>query len=265
MLLSPFNAASATFALNFALWFLLGLFISAPSGIVSSLSTYASVLIFETGSIPSEPSASRSVRPPHALPRKNRQRKMRSIEMGSHRVAAPVEIRELTRGELSRVGEIDRTERIDALYEQRGTDLVERRGNWDSPAWDAAGLGEHSVHAQRRTLLHYADAGGVSRGAFSSGRLIGIGVVVPHIRPAIAQLAYLHVSRSARSTGVGSRLCTDLESIAVRAGDTGIVVSATPSGNTVRFYLGRGYRPMAQPLPELVALEPEDIHMAKVL
>ena len=48
-------------------------------------------------------------------------------------------------------------------------------------------------------------------------------------------------------------------------GDTGIVVTATPSGNTVRFYLGRGYRPMAQPLPELLELEPEDIHVSKLL
>jgi hypothetical protein len=33
----------------------------------------------------------------------------------------------------------------------------------------------------------------------------------------------------------------------------------------VRFYLGRGYEPMAQPLPELFELEPEDIHMSKPL
>ena len=39
-------------------------------------------------------------------------------------------------------------------------------------------------------------------------------------------------------------------------GDTEIVVSATPSENTVRFYMGRGYQPMAQPLPELLELEP---------
>lgn len=146
---------------------------------------------------------------------------MRSVQSGSHRVAAPVEIRELTRSELARVGEIDRSERIDVLFEQRGTELVMGRGNLDAPAWDPQGLGEHS--------------------------------------------AYLHVSRSFRSTGIGSRLCADLESIARRAGDTCIVVTATPSENTVRFYLGRGYRPMAQPLAELFALEPEDIHMARKL
>lgn len=73
------------------------------------------------------------------------------------------------------------------------------------------------------------------------------------------------VSQEVRSSGIGNRLCADLELIARRAGDTEIVVTATPSGNTVRFYLGRGYQPMAQPLPELLKLEPEDIHMGKVI
>jgi len=88
---------------------------------------------------------------------------------------------------------------------------------------------------------------------------------VPHIRPAIAQLAFLHVSQDFRAAGVGSRLSADLDLVARRAGDIEIVVSATPSENTVRFYLGRGYRPMARPLPELLELEPDDVHMGKVI
>jgi hypothetical protein len=53
--------------------------------------------------------------------------------------------------------------------------------------------------------------------------------------------------------------------VARRAGDREIVVSATPSKNTMRFYCGRGYRPMPRPLPELLDLEPEDVHMRKVI
>jgi len=177
----------------------------------------------------------------------------------------PVAIRELARDELSRVGEIDRTEKIDLIFEQRGTELVARPGDRSAPAWDADGRGEHSVEAQRQALAHYADEGGIARGCFSEARLIGIGMIVPHIRPGIAQLAYLHVTHDFRAAGVGSRLCADLEQLALHAGDTEIVVSATPSENTVRFYLARGYRPMAQPLPELLELEPDDIHMGKVL
>jgi len=180
-------------------------------------------------------------------------------------VDAPVEIRDLTRSEMSRVGKIDRTERIDVLFEQHGTELVARRVSWNAPAWDPDGHGEYSVDAKHQALVHYADAGGIARGAFSGRRLVGIGVVVPHIRPAIAQLAFLHVSQDFRAAGLGSRLTADLELVARHAGDTEIVVSATPSENTVRFYLGRGYRPMAHPLPELLELEPEDVHMGKVI
>jgi GNAT superfamily N-acetyltransferase len=180
-------------------------------------------------------------------------------------VQVPVEIRDLACSEFSRVGEIDRTERIEVLFEQHGTELVARRGSWTASPWDPDGHGEHTVEAQRQALMHYAAAGGIARGAFSDGRLVGIGVLVPYIRPAIAQLAFLYVSHEFRGAGVGGQLAAELELVARRAGDREIVVSATPSENTVRFYWGRGYRPMARPVPELLELEPEDVHMRKVI
>jgi GNAT superfamily N-acetyltransferase len=180
-------------------------------------------------------------------------------------VESDVEFRRLGRIEVVRVVEIDRTERIDVLYDQHGTELVARRGEWSATAWDSDGHGEHSVEAQVHALKHYLDTGGIALGAFASERLVGIGVVVPQLRPGIAQLAFLHVSAPFRATGVGSSLCEYLEQVARTAGDSALVVSATPSENTVRFYLGRGFRPMAEPLAELFELEPEDVHMHKAL
>ena len=83
-----------------------------------------------------------------------------------------VEIRDLERTELPRVGEIDRTERIDVLFEQRGTELVSRRATWNAPPWDPDGRGEHSVHAQHQSLVHYFDAGGIVRGACRCARIV---------------------------------------------------------------------------------------------
>jgi ribosomal protein S18 acetylase RimI-like enzyme len=177
----------------------------------------------------------------------------------------PIEIRELALDELALIGEIDRTEHIEVLFEQRGIELVARHGDWSAPPWLTDSDGEHSVAAQRRAILHYVDAGGIARGAFAGERLVGIAVVVPHIRPGIAQLAYLHVSNGSRAAGVGRALCDELDRIAREAGDTTMVVSATPSENTVRFYMFRGFRPMPQPLPELFEQEPEDVHMQKPL
>jgi GNAT superfamily N-acetyltransferase len=135
----------------------------------------------------------------------------------------------LGRTELWRVAEIDRRERINVLYDQHGTQLVARHGNWSASAWDPDGHGEHSVEAKVHELQHYVDNGGVALGAFANGRLVGIGVVVPHLRPGIAQLAFLHVSAPWRGTGIGSRLSEQLEQIALAAGDYDMVVSATPS------------------------------------
>jgi GNAT superfamily N-acetyltransferase len=171
----------------------------------------------------------------------------------------------LGRAELSRVVEIDRRERIDVLYAQHGTHLVPRHGNWSASAWDPDGHGEHSVEAQVHALQYHVDKGGIALGAFANGRLVGIGVVVPHLRPGIAQLAWLHVTAPLRATGIGGRLSEQLEHIARIAGDSDMVVSATASENTVRFYLGRGFQPMAEPLAELFELEPEDVHMRRVL
>lgn len=179
--------------------------------------------------------------------------------------ASGFELRRLRHDELARVGEIDRTERIDALYVQRGTHLERVEGRFDARPWAADGRGEHSVANQHEGLRRLAARGATALGAFDGGRLVGIGVVLPHLRPGVAQLAFLHVGAGYRDRGVGSRLVDELVRIARDAGDERIVVSATPSEHTVRFYQRRGFRAMAEPLPELLALEPEDVHLDKGL
>jgi GNAT superfamily N-acetyltransferase len=173
--------------------------------------------------------------------------------------------RRLVTADLARIGEIDRTERIEAIYVQQGTDLEERVGDRSAPAWFSDGEGEHSVAHQRAECERHMAAGAIGLAAFADGRLVGIGLVTPHLRRGIAQLAFLYVSNEYRARGVGGRVSDELERLAREQGDTTIVVSATPSLNTVRFYLGRGFEPMSEPLPELYELEPEDVHMQKRL
>ena len=173
--------------------------------------------------------------------------------------------RRLVAADLARIGEIDRTERIETIYVQRGSRLEEQAGDWSSPPWSSGGVGEHSVAHQRAECEGHLAAGALALGAFDGERLVGIGLVTPHVRHDIAQLAFLHVSDGYRGQGVGSRLTEEMERLAREAGDAAMVVSATPSVNTVRFYFDRGFEPMAEPLPELYELEPEDVHMQKRL
>lgn len=176
-----------------------------------------------------------------------------------------MEIRRLKPEEIDRVGEIDRSEQIDAIYVQDGVRLDPRAGDWSAPGWDPVGVGEHSVAGQRRWLRGIMERGGVAVGAFDGDRLVGVGVVLPSLGERVAQLAYLHVTREQRARGIGGRLAYELERVARGAGDASVVVSATPSVNTVDFYRRRGYEPMAEPLPELYELEPDDVHMLKRL
>jgi len=185
--------------------------------------------------------------------------------MSTDPVPRTIDYRRLGPDELALVRQIDRTERIDALYTQRGTRLELRSGDFSASPWRLDRAGEHSVASQVAAVQEYVESGGVALGAFDSDRLVGIAIVKSHVRPGIAQLAYLHVSNGYRAEGIGGRLCDQLEVIAREAGDTSMVVSATPSLNTVRFYERHGFRPMAEPLPELLELEPEDVHMVKSL
>ena len=178
---------------------------------------------------------------------------------------AEVLCRRLDISELPRIAEIDRTETIDAVYVQRGFRLQLVPGDRSAPAWDPEGTGEHSIATQREAVLGLIAAGAVALGAFAGDRLVGIGVVLAHLRPGVAQLAYLHVSDGFRGRGIGARLSDELEGLAREAGDTAMVVSATPSYNTVGFYRRRGYEPMADPFPELYEREREDVHMSKLL
>lgn len=99
--------------------------------------------------------------------------------------------RRLTAADLARVAEIDRTERIDTLYVQHSASLQELvGGDWSAPAWSSDGEGQHSVAHQIAECERHLAAGAIALGAFADGQLVGIGLVTPHIRPGIAQLAF---------------------------------------------------------------------------
>ena len=174
-----------------------------------------------------------------------------------------MEYRTLGRTELSLIAEIDRSEHINVLYEQHGTQLVARHGTWSASAWDPDGHGEDSVEAKVHQLQHYFDKTAGSRSVRSSAGGWSESASPCHtLRPGSRSR---HVSAPFGTTAIGSRPSEQLEQIARTAGDSDMVVSATPSENTVRFYLGRGFQPMADPLTELFELEPEDVHMRKML
>jgi GNAT superfamily N-acetyltransferase len=167
--------------------------------------------------------------------------------------------------ELDRLEQLDRSEVVRTGYEMQRGELVPYSVEWNVPSFSPEGDGDHSVNAQIRFCRSHLDRGGRLIGAFDDERLVGIGLLTPEIRPALAQLAYLHVSSGYRRSGIAGRLVRALIAWAFETGASHIYVSATPSESAVKFYLLQGFFPTNEPLPELFELEPDDIHMIKNL
>ncbi len=88
-------------------------------------------------------------------------------------------------------------------------------------------------------------------------------VVEPTLQPGLGWLVLLHVSNGRRRSGVGQALWSAAISVARKSGASAMYVSATPTGSAVQFYLKQGCK-LAEPdeiIPELFALEPDDIHL----
>jgi GNAT superfamily N-acetyltransferase len=170
-------------------------------------------------------------------------------------------IRRLEFEELGRIVEIDVRETDDVVYRQHRRTVEATIDPWSRPARTRAAWANH-VADWRATFA----AGGAAWGAFSDGRLVGLIVLRRRVRPPTTdQLEALFVDRGARRRGIASALIAVLEAEARTGGARALVVSATPSRSAVGTYLQAGFRVTEDPVPELLAREPEDIHLEKPL
>lgn len=170
-----------------------------------------------------------------------------------------MDYRELGAGELDLLRAIDRSERIEEVYRLEAGRLTLHRAPCDVRGFDPAEL--EALLARQRALLA---AGGVVLGAFEGARVAGMASVERRLRGARAdrvKLDILYVSAPFRGRGVARELVARAMEAARGMGARALYVSATPTRRTVELYLRRGARPAAEVDPELLALEPEDIHL----
>ncbi|HSN77940.1 MAG TPA: GNAT family N-acetyltransferase [Anaerolineae bacterium] len=167
--------------------------------------------------------------------------------------------RELLREEIERIWTIDRREMIEAVYTLESSALALQPAYYDMQGWPPG-----EAEASTRLLEDCYDHGGWFYGLFDDGRLVGVAVLESRFigRPCDQlQLVFLHVSHGHRDQGLGRRLFELAATEARRRGARRLYISATPSEHTIGFYLGLGCAVTAEPDPELLALEPEDIHL----
>jgi predicted N-acetyltransferase YhbS len=167
--------------------------------------------------------------------------------------------RKLRREEIEQVWNIDRSEVVDNIYRLENGRLLLTPEHHDVRGWP-------SGEAQKYTpiLLDCFDRGGWFYGAFEGAELVGV-VVLESARIGKRkdqlQLKFLHVSNPHRDKGVGKRLFELAKAAARENGAARLYISATPSQHTVNFYLGLGCAIAREPDPDLIELEPDDIHL----
>jgi predicted N-acetyltransferase YhbS len=174
-------------------------------------------------------------------------------------VDARLVARELAPAGFGALATIDRSERIDGHYVLDGDALrfvsapVEVAG-WSPGHADELVARLHEVHA----------AGGAVVGAWDGDALVGLAALDVRLvggDPHVMDLAVVHVGRAHRGQGVAKHLIAVLAARATALGATALYISATPTRNTVDAYVRVGARLAAPPDPELLAREPDDIHL----
>jgi len=169
-------------------------------------------------------------------------------------------IRPLLHDEIDMIWTIDRSEVIHNVYRLRQGVLVLEPAYCEASGWPPG-----EIEKVTPSLYACFHRGGGFYGAFDDLHLIGAAVIDgdfigPH-RDWIA-LQGLYVSRAYRRKGVGTSLFEHARSMARERGAKRLYISSTPTQNTVDFYLRLGCEIASEPDPTLLALEPEDIHLA---
>jgi len=168
-------------------------------------------------------------------------------------------IRELSREEVKKVWDIDRSEMIKGIYCLRDGNLVLEPQHYDMNGWPA---GERELY--NPILYDCFDREGTFYGVFEGSEIIGTAILdskfIGRAKDTL-QLKFLHISRAYRKQGLGRSLFEKAVERARERGAKKLYISATPSENTINFYLGLGCVVAKEVDPNLFDLEPDDIHL----
>mgnify|MGYP002725863380 CR=1 FL=1 len=170
-----------------------------------------------------------------------------------------IEIRDITREEIIKIWAIDRGEVIENTYSIQNGKLILKPDYYDMKGWPS-GESEHYTPI----LIDCFNRGGTFLGAFQNGKLIGIMVLDNKFigtQKDSVQLKFLYIDKIYRKQGLGVMLFNKAVVRVQEMNAAKIYISATPSENTVNFYLNRGCV-LAKELDRvLFELEPKDIHL----
>lgn len=174
-----------------------------------------------------------------------------------------ITIREMQLMDAGSIQQIDRSERIERIYQMNNGRLIEIDAGHECENWNS---GQVQELIQRFKLQ--LENGGKALGAYDGELLVGFGVLAPTFRGKNndrLQVDLMYVSRNYRRQGIGSRIMQALGKEAVDRGAKYLYISSTETESAVHFYRHCGSELADDIDPELFELEPKDIHMIKKL
>jgi predicted N-acetyltransferase YhbS len=174
-----------------------------------------------------------------------------------------MEIRNLNREEIEKVRDITRNEVIEQIYYFESGQLVLMDEFHDMKGWNPGELDGCIAH-----LYDIFDRNGTLFGAFEANKLIGISALESEFMGQDEnqlQLYFHQVDSNFRHNGVGGKLFRNAVKKAIDLGAKSLYISATPSRNTIGFYLHMGCRLVSEVNQELFRLEPKDIQLKLIL
>lgn len=170
-----------------------------------------------------------------------------------------MKIRTIRRSEIEQVKNIDRSEIVNKIYYFDGGQLKLKNEFYEIKSWEFSELERNIEH-----LYKIYDNCGYLVGCFDGNKLVGVGALDSEFigkNRDYLQLYFLHVDSKYRRTGIGKKLLKKVANHAKKLTAKKLYISATPSQNTIDFYINIGCQLVSELNPDLYQLEPKDIHL----
>ena len=174
-----------------------------------------------------------------------------------------MEIRSLERNDIRDIGNIDRSEIINQIYYHKNENLVLKKKYYNILGWDPK-----EIERNIKNLYDLYDRGGFFLGLFQEKRIVGVIALECKfigINKDQLQVVFLHIDKNFRKQGYGELLMEKTKERARELGANKFYISATPSKNTVDFYMHLGCKLASEINVDLFQLEPYDIHLEMIL
>lgn len=174
-----------------------------------------------------------------------------------------MEIRAVKRKEINDIRNIDRSEIINQFYYYKNGKLMSKKRYYNISGWHP-----NNIERNINNLYDLYDHGGSFFGLFQEKRIVGVVALEYKFIGSNndqLQVVFLHIDKNYRKIGYGKILMNKAKERAKELGAKKLYISATPSKNTVDFYMHLGCKLASEINADLYQLEPKDIHLEMII